>query len=172
MASIAGIPDDRISKDWGVSRDALRKRREREAWPTPERARIERDKAREALQSKEQASVQSSHGAEGVSQVVQTTPSAAEVIVKSKEEYGENNRMVLLSKLSPVLQKAVTDSPGNFTPQDIKELVSLGTFLHKMADLDKPETQVNLSLWSSQSVQPERDVTPSSAGDVEDELLK
>jgi hypothetical protein len=171
MASIAGIPDTRISKDWGISRDALRKRRERESWPTPERARIERDKAREALQNKEQASVQSSHGAEVLSQDVQSKPSAAEVIAKSKEEYGESNRMVLLSKLSPILQSAVTENPANFSPQDIKELVSLGSFLHKMADLDKPQTEVNVSLWSTQQPQSERDVTPSHADDVMDSML-
>ena len=69
--------------------------------------------------------------------------------MKSKEEYGEMNRMALLSKLSPVLQNAVTDRPNDFSPNDIKELVSLGSFLHKMADLDKPETSVSVSVWGS-----------------------
>lgn len=176
LGSIAGIPDERLSREYGVTRAAIRKRRSRQSWPSPSRVEMEQEKARQALKDGRSTLLHSNQaigeGKESGSHPVTSPSSALELIGKTKEELGELNRMVLLSKLSPVLQKAVTDSPGNFTPQDIKELVSLGTFLHKMADLDKPETQVNLSLWSSQSVQPERDVTPQTAGEVEDDLLK
>lgn len=162
LADLAGVPKEKICSEWDISEGALRKRRERGQWMTPTRAKIERDKAREALQNQAKLGVQSSHGTESVTETVQTKPLAVDVIAQSKEEYGETNRMVLLSKLSPVLQRAVTDRPHDFSPQDIKELVSLGSFLHKMADLDKPDASVSVSVWggSASFSQDLRDVGP------------
>src|SRR5688572_25450242 len=125
LASIAGIPDNKIAFEWGISKASIRKRREREKWPTPNRATIERQKAREALQNKEGISVPPFHGTESLSQADTQGKSALDLIGKTKEEIGESNVMVALHKLSPLFHGAVSN-PSVSTPQDLDQTIKLG----------------------------------------------
>lgn len=150
LGSIAGIPDERLSREYGVTRAAIRKRRSRQSWPSPSRVEMEQEKARQALKDGRSTLLHNNQAIgedkESGSHSVTSPSSALELIGKTKEELGELNRMVLLQKLSPLLQKAVTERPQDFDPQSIKELVALGSFTHKLADLDRPQTAVQVNL--------------------------
>lgn len=167
LGSIAGVEDEKLSKEYGVSRDAIRKARSRQQWPTKTRVEIEQEKARQALREARSTLMEAEDLKEASSQVVP----AAEIIGKSIAEMGEVYPLIasryVLSKLEETVTKDLLPAPDSW-----KAMAVADSILRKNLGLDKPETQVNLSLWSSQSVHPERDVTPSSAGDVEDELLK
>lgn len=171
IASVAGVPDDKLERDFGISQNAIRQRRKRFAWPTRKRMEIEQEKARQALRNKEKEDVQSSHGAETIVTHGHSTPKAGEVIGKTIAEMGEVYPLLasryVLSKLEETVTKDLLPAPDSW-----KAMAVADSILRKNLGLDKPETQVNLSLWSSQSIQTERDVTPSSALDVEDDLLK
>lgn len=172
MASIAGIPDSKLAKEWDIGVDAIKQRRRRENWATKNKAILEQQKAMQSLKDKGSPLVQSSHGTENVSPNVTDSPKALEVVSKSLGEYADGMAMALVPALSSLATDAVTKNPALFAPSDLKELGQAASLVWKLAGKDKPETQVNLSLWSSQSVQPERDVTPQTAGEVDDELLK
>lgn len=150
LGSIAGIPDERLAREYGVTREAIRKRRSRQAWPSPSRVEMEQEKARQALKDGRSTLLNRKQPIgeeeEAWSQPVTNPASALELIGKTKEEVGELNRMVLLQSLSPILRRAVTERAQDFDPQSIKELVALGSFTHKLADLDKPQTAVQVNL--------------------------
>lgn len=164
-ASIAGIPDSKIAKEWGIEVDAIKQRRKRGAWPTKNKAILEQQKALQALKDKGSPLVQSSHGVEGVSPNVTDTPKALDVVSKSLGEYADGMAMALVPALSTLATDAVTKNPTLFAPTDLKELGQAASLVWKLSGRDKPDTQVNLSLWS-QPVQ-ERDVSPKQEQSVD-----
>lgn len=170
-ASIAGVEDERLAKEYGVSRVAIRAKRSREKWATKTRVEIEQEKARRALQEARSTLADTLKPKEGEDKASSQVTTAAEMIGRSIAEMGEVYPLIasryVLSKLEETVTKDLLPAPDTW-----KAMAVADSILRKNLGLDKPETQVNLSLWSSQSVQPERDVTPSSAVDVDDELLK
>jgi hypothetical protein len=170
-ASIAGIPDRKIAKEWGIGVAAIKQQRRRGAWPTKNKALIEQQKAMQALKDKGSPLIQSLHGAEELSPDVTGSPKALDLVSKSLGEYADGMALALVPKLSSLAEGVVTKNPALFAPADLKELGQSVALVWKLTGRDKPQTEVNVSLWSTQLSQTERDVTPSHAEDVTDELL-
>ncbi len=171
IASVAGTPDDKLCAQYGITESALRARRCREKWPTSRRLRIEQQEARRALKNKDKNSVQSSHGAESVAHPATSIPKAVDVVVQSLDEQVNEFVGVVVPALLKQGRESVTRSPESFGAKDNGDLSKLISNVWKLTGRDKPTAEVNLSLWTTQTTQPERDVTPSSASDVEDEML-
>jgi hypothetical protein len=171
MASIAGIPDSRLAKEWGIEIDAIKQRRRRGNWATKNKALIEQQKAMQALKDKGSPLIQSMHGAEEVSPDVTGSPKALDLVSKSLGEYADGMALALVPTLSSLAENAVTKNPALFAPTDLKELGQSVSLVWKLTGRDKPQTEVNVSLWSTQQPQSERDVTPSHADDVMDSML-
>jgi hypothetical protein len=169
-ASVAGIPDERLSKEYGVSMDAIRQRRKRQQWPTQLRAEREREKARQALQNKGKTSVVKGDGAETIVTEGQSSPTALNLVSRTLAEMAELYPLEASKYLYAKLQETVTNDllPA---PSSWKEANTADQMLRRNLGLDKPQTEVNVSLWSTQLSQTERDVTPLHAEDVTDELL-
>jgi hypothetical protein len=169
-ASVAGISDDRLSKEFCVSVEAIRQRRKRAQWPTQLRAEREREKARQALQNKAKAAVVKGDGAETIVTEGHSTPTALGLVGKSLAEMAELYPLEASKYLYSKLQETVTNDllPA---PSSWKEANTADQMLRRNLGLDKPQTEVNVSLWSTQQPQSERDVTPSHADDVMDSML-
>jgi hypothetical protein len=172
MASVAGVSDKKLSETYSVAEETIRKRRSRERWPTKSRLQVERKAAVQALNSKERETVPILHGAEQVTHPVTETPKAAEVVAQNLGECADAMAMALVPALSTLAVNAVTKSPQMFSPSDLKELTQAASLVWKLTGRDKPTAEVNLSLWTTQTPQPERDVTPSSVESVSDEWLE
>jgi hypothetical protein len=151
LASIAGVPDETLAREYNVTREAIRQQRRRGQWPTESRVELERQKARESMRDGRSTLKALSRDIETEEENLSQPVTALSLIAKTKEEYGESNRMLLRQKLSPLLQKAVTTRIEDFDPDNLDQLIKLGTFTHKMAGLDRPQTAIQLNLWGSGS---------------------
>lgn len=171
MASIAGIPDRRLAKEWKVSVMAIKRRRNREGWPTANKARIEQQRALQALKDKGSTLTHTSRGREYMSPNVTEGLTAMDVVSKSLSEYADGMAMAIVPALSEIATKAVTSTPGLFTPTDLKELSQAASLVWKLSGRDKPQSEVNISLWSGARGEEERDVTPKAGQDCDDEML-
>jgi hypothetical protein len=163
-ASEAGADDESLSRRYGIKQTAIRKRRSTETWMTPERVHAEAVKAKLEDSHKRVATGT-------ISRISQEPTTATEVIGSSIAEMQEVYPLVASRYALQKLQESVTKDllPA---PDSWKTFAAADQILRRNLGLDKPTAEVNLSLWTAQTPQPERDVTPSSVESVSDEWLE
>jgi hypothetical protein len=146
------LPFPEISKRYNVPETAIRTRSSREEWPIPRsimaRAQRQLKEARQAqLRQLERGDgVAGEHLREKVSQMARVQEeSPLRVISESAVTYGQRSQMAILAGMAPQIEQAMSN-PEAFTPASVKELVALGSLLHKLSGLDKEGAQVRVSV--------------------------
>lgn len=157
-ASEAGMPDSELSKEYGVAKTAIRKRRQREAWLTPNRIAQEREIQKIKEQHRTTTSATRSHVSPGLS-----------LVGKSLADYAESHPLRMVALIDSRIQEAVKNQS---IPQieSWKSLATADQMMRRNLGLDKPEASVNVSVWGGTvETGGEREVGPV---EVEGELLE
>jgi hypothetical protein len=161
LAWEAGVSDHTLADRYDVPRATIRKRRSVEGWinqiKLKQVAEIERLKAQHRVTN---------------NQTVSQVPQGVVVAAENLGEIADRVRFKVAPLLAEQICDNVTASPASFGPTDGKSLNTAIATLWKLTNQDKPTAEVNLSLWTTQQAQPERDVTPSSVESVSDEWLE
>lgn len=143
-ASEAGCEDQQLSEDFGISKLAIRQRRFREGWLTPNkiRAEVAAQKARaEALKLGNKAVVENDDEESGVTRVT-AEQSIASKMLNSAELIGSQIMGVLVRKA-----KLVAENPGLIDdPETVADLGTIVNVSRKIAGLDKPDVNANVAL--------------------------
>lgn len=146
LASIAGVEDERLAAEYGVTREAIRARRCRQKWPTKTRVEIEQEKAHRALIEARSTLVQTSELSPDEKGASSQPATAAEMIGKSMQEMQEMYPLVASRYVWEKLQETVTKDllPA---PDSWKAMAVADSILAKRLGLDKPESSVSVSVW-------------------------
>lgn len=140
-ASEAGVDDETLSASYGVSREAIRKARQRGKWMTPERLLAQAEQQRLAERHK--------HIATGsVSRMSQSPIQAMEIAGKSLAEMGESHPLRLARYLSDKIQRAV-EADALPEVENWKNLATADGMLRKALGLDRPQQNIQVNLWGS-----------------------
>ena len=137
LASEAGVDDQQLSEDYGVSKASIRKRRQLDKWLTPRKIEEEKAVAKAKALARQSPS--------NISQVSQK-PSAEESIASKLLKMGETGTLALAEV---ALQKAlfVRDNPE--TIDDLETIGDMSTalkLLRTAAGMDKQESNVAVAL--------------------------
>ncbi len=169
LASIAGVPDDRLASEYGVTKAAIRQKRKRGLWPTENRAELEKEKARESLNNGRSTMRRLSKEIETEEDELSQSVSVAALIGKTKEEIGELTGMEVLKALSPQVISAVTEEAESFRPQNLKQLAAAFSIISKASGLDKPQTAVQVNLGFSSKSSSQHWLDSSQVVEIEDD---
>jgi hypothetical protein len=125
----------------------------------------------QSLKDKGSTLTHTSRGREDMYPNVTEGLTAMDVVSKSLAEYADGMAMAIVPALSEIATKAVTNTPHLFAPTDLKELGQAAGLVWKLSGRDKPQSEVNISLWGGSSVDAEVDVTPKELAECDDEML-
>jgi hypothetical protein len=151
QAAIAGVPVPDLARQWGMidpktgrpDTTAIRKRSSREQWPIP-RAVMDRAQKMMAEARKNVKQLVT----KPIVTVSQDPQNPLHVVAESTVTYGKRAQLAILAGLVPEIETAM-QQPGKFRPENIKELVMVGSLAHKLAGMDKDsqEIKVNVAMF-------------------------
>lgn len=142
-ASEAGVPDKELAERFEITNDAIRQRRRRERWNTPE--------SLAAQAAVEKARRQSSIVATGtLSRFNGSSDKTAEAAIS-------HNLLDVVERLKQRLAPALAESaisvmdtaPERMEPRNLKDLSSLVGTVWKLTGQDKPTVSISLGAWST-----------------------
>lgn len=151
-ASEMGVDDVTLSQEYGVTRAAIRKRREREGWITAQKL----EDQVEAMRAKRSENTIASQVVTGGGKIA---PKALEVAAKSLAERGDAYGLRVFDYASSAVQKAM-DQGLLPTPDNWKTVAIADQMARRAAGLDKTSASanvsVNLAMFSSDTSEESR----------------
>ena len=154
-AMIAGVPAVELAKRYSLLNEdgtpdttAIRKRCSREKWPVPSSIM---DRASKKLAEARQEAQETARAMTTNAQGVTVSQDNREIGSDEVLKYWKRTQMALLPPLTEQAELAVTENPEFFRPTNLKEMTQLVGISAKLSGADRPQTAVQVNLWSQGS---------------------